>query len=188
MANADNLLPDERLELARLLNKLEGSPYDPASHVVRIVDATEGDTGAMDDAARRESESDDPTMVHHLKIASASDFGRSPGVASNDDDDRQDHDEHLRPDDDDDDDMDLNMGASRGGDFGGFFHRAFSAGRGSSSPIGGFRYFSSSSGGSFGGAFGGDSGGKEFGYGGRHHGGNVSGVGEEDHKVECNQM
>ncbi len=179
-ANADNLLPNERVELARLLNKLEGKSYDPACHVVRVVDAIDGDTDAMDDAARAGGESDDPTMVHHLEVASASDFGRSVGVASHDDDDGQHHDEHLRP----NDDEDANMDAGRGGDFGDFFHRAFGAGRGSSSSSGGgFRYFSSSSGSAFGETFGGDSGG--FGYGG---GGNVGGLGEEDHKVECNQM
>lgn len=134
----------------------------------------------MDDAASVGRKSDDPTMVHHLEIASASDFGRPAGIPSHDDDERQDHDEHLRP------DEDSNMGASRGGDFGDFFQRAFAAGRGSPSPSsGGFRYFSSSSGGSFGGTFGGDLGAGGFGYGG---GGDVGGLGEEDHKVECNQM
>jgi hypothetical protein len=166
-ANADNLLPEERVELARLLDKLEGRSsssrgYDPSSGRGRGV-------VGKDDGA---------TAVHRLEVASASDFGRpaaaSPSAPGGD---HRDHDEHLHMDDDDEREA---GGNEAGGDLGDFFQRAFAGGRGPSTP--GFRYFSSSTG-----AFGGGGG---FGYGGHRHGGGGGGGGgeEEDHKVECNQM
>jgi len=168
-ANADNLLPEERVELARLLNKLEGRSS-----------SSRGDDHPSSGRGRGRGrgvagKDDGATAVHRLEVASASDFGR-PAAAptSAPGGDHRDHDEHLRMD-DDDDGREVG-GDDAGGDIGDFFQRAFAgAGRGPSPP--GFRYFSSSTG-----AFGGGGG---FGYGGRRHGG---GGEEEDHKVECNQM
>jgi hypothetical protein len=151
------------VELARLLNKLEGrSPRDDPA-------ARGGGVGGGKDGGGT-------AVVRRLEVASASDFGRP--AAPEPGDDHRDHDGHLRPDDDDEGASDV------GADLGDFFHRAFAGagGRGPSSPgMGGFRYFSSPTSG-----VGGAGGWGGFGYGGRRQGG--GGGEEDDHKVECNQM
>lgn len=187
--NADNLSPEERVELARLLSKLDGSE-DPTSHVIHGAADTSHDNGDntataawKEESSVENSEPRSSKMVQHLAVASASDFGQSP-----DSDNEQDTGHH------DDDDTDGGQGNNFGAteDVSEFFQRAFTGGNGQRAggfggPFGlggtgggggGFHYFSSSNNGG-----GGRSG---FGYsGGHHHGG---GGEEEDHKVECNQM
>ncbi|KAL7539022.1 hypothetical protein ACHAXR_008971 [Thalassiosira sp. AJA248-18] len=177
VVNAKNLSPEERVELARLLNKLEGggSEADPTLNVIHSSGGSSDDGGT---AGSKGKES-----IHHLAMASASDFGRST-----ESDDHDLHDEHLRHDEDNHQGS-HNMphhGFRATEDVSEFFQRAFNGGSGRSSggfggPFGlgggggggGFHYFSSSGSGAGGGA--------GFGYNG-HHGE------EEDHKVECNQM
>ena len=146
---SSNLSPQERVDLARLLNKLEGNTDDIAKDVA--VSSDETITG----------EDDHQEKVHHLKISSASDFGRATDSSVNNHGD----DEHLRH---DEDDVNMPHGFRSSEDVSDFVHRAF-AGR--TGPFGGtsfgFSTFTSSGGG---------------GYGYNGHGE------EEDHKVECNQM
>ncbi len=174
--NAANLSPEERMELARLLCKLEGRNDDPTRDIVHS-SSINGDATVTADGIFEGGE-DESDLVHFLSVASASDFGNSNTAY----DDHYDHDEHLRHDDDED-----GVGGngvhhqSHHQDISDFFRRAFTAGR-ASSPFGfggttsgggsggGFHYFSSGSGGR--------------GYGGERE----EEAEEEDHKVECNQM
>ena len=173
--NAANLTPAERVELARLLSKLEGRNDDPTVGIVHSSSRVDGDatttTTTVDDDVESGGMND---TVHYLSMASASDFGQSTTTY----DDHTDHDEHLRHDDEED-------GGGHHGmhhhhhhhqDVSDFFRRAFTGAGRSSSPFGGtggFHYFSSGTDGS-------------RGYGYNNHGG--AGGEEEDHKVECNQM
>mmetsp|Transcript_23581 Transcript_23581/g.44824 ORF Transcript_23581/g.44824 Transcript_23581/m.44824 type:complete len:440 (+) Transcript_23581:507-1826(+) len=134
-ANVENLSPEERVELARLLSKLEGAE-DPTRNVVRAASSN-----AVDDVGAKEEEA-----VHDLEMASASDFGSSV-------DSQADH--------DDDDDARRRMPHGFGSteDVGDFFQRAFG---GRSQGFGGgngFHYFSS--GGGNGGGYGYHGGGRE---------------------------
>ena len=142
--NTNNLSPQERVELAKLLSKLEGKE-DPTTDVIKVWEEGEN----KDDTDGSEEKS----PIHRLSVSSASQFGKSP--TSNDDDE-----EHLHNDDDE----------GHHGGMHGFFHRAFHGGGGrshtsgfggpfgfgASSSGGGFRYYSSSSGGSRGGPVYGD--------------------------------
>ena len=147
------------MELAKLLSKLEGVD-DPMGDVVSTrASLDHGDATMSDDDGGKEGE--DGLEVHRRSTASAADFGQS----SASDDHDHDHEEHLHHDDD------HHHGGQMPHDAGDFFRRAFSGGPfGAGGGGGGFHYFSSSGGG-FGHGYGG---------GGRH--------GEEDHRVECNQM
>jgi DnaJ-class molecular chaperone len=169
--NVQNLLPAERVELARLLSKLEGgNNYSDTiiQHVIRrhedVEDTTiDNDNNTTTKSAirrRREDDVDDTTEIHHLEISSVADFSRA---ATNDQQQKQ------QLDDEDEDNLDELSHRSRGSNVSDFFQRAFGSGGGG----GGFRYFSSSSSSGVGG-FGHDDGGQEG--------------EEEDHKVECNQM
>ncbi|KAL7541974.1 hypothetical protein ACHAWF_012903, partial [Thalassiosira exigua] len=143
-ADAERLSPAERVELARLLAKLEGGE-DPSTSAVQD-DATETG-GAKDGEAKEGDEGEgEDDAVRRLSPASASDFGKS------DDGDRS-RDEHLPHEDDEED-------AGRGHQHrhaSEFFRQAFGGGGrpaggfGFSSSFGdgggGFRYYSSSSGG-----------------------------------------
>jgi DnaJ-class molecular chaperone len=126
--NSNNLTDEEKLELGRLLHKLEGIE-DPTI----IIESNSTEHG-----------------VNYLEPASASDFGRNTEEAIQD--------EHLQHEED-----------LHSNDLNDFFQRAFH-GRGASSfggfNNGGFHYFSSS--------------GRGFGYGQQG--------GDDEHKVECNQM
>ncbi|KAL3792566.1 hypothetical protein HJC23_005536 [Cyclotella cryptica] len=143
--NPNRLTDMERMELARLLHKLEGKE-DP-SIVVKSNNSTttEGNKYPTEDA-----------NILYLEPALASDFGSSHPTENND------HDEHLRHEDDD-----SHSHGFHTNDLNDFFQRAF-GGRtyGSSFGSSGFHYFSS--------------GGRGFGYDAES--------GEDDHKVECNQM
>ena len=157
---ANNLSPEERVELARLLCKLEGRSDDPAKDIVHSGSVHDEEGGGGEGAMNND-------QVHHLAMASASDFGHSNTVYD-------DHDEHLRHDDDDEEDDSRRGIHHHHQDVSDFFRRAFTAGR-SSSPFGfggassGTAYFSS---------------GSSSATAGRGFGGEE----EEDHKVECNQM
>jgi len=165
--NADNLSPEERVELARLLSKLEGS-NDPTKNVVRMSDG-DGDATPMNKPGTGENES-----IHHLSMASASDFGSSTNPDDHHDDEQLHHDE-----DGGGNQMPHGFGSTE--NVGDFFQRAFNgrshaAGGGFGGPFGlgggtggGFQHFSS--------------GGGRSGYGNQNGGGE-----EEDHKVECHQM
>lgn len=146
---ASNLDMDERRELARLLKKLEGRN----DHSI--------------------NEYDENAPVHHLSVASASDFGR----ASSTDHDNVHDDEHLRP----DEDIETNVqhGFRNSEDVHDFFQRAFTGrthgfggGPFGSNSGGTFHYFSSSGGGGFGPS-------PFF---------NEQQRSDDEHKVECNQM
>ena len=133
-----NLSPQERVDLARLLNKLEGNTDDIAKDIVVSSDET------------ITQDKDDQKSVHHLVISSVSEFGRTTDSSVNNHGD----DEHLRH----DEDYDVNMphGFRSTEDVSDFVHRAF-AGR--TGPFGGtsfgFSTFTSSSGGGGGGGGGG---------------------------------
>jgi len=142
--NAANLSPEERVELARLLSKLEGRSDDPTVGIVHSSSRVDGDatttTTTVDDDVESGGMND---TVHYLSMASASDFGQSTTTY----DDHTDHDEHLRHDDEED-------GGGHHGmhhhhhhqDVSDFFRRAFTGAGRSSSPFGGtggFHYFSS---------------------------------------------
>ena len=145
--NTNNLSPQERVELAKLLSKLEGKE-DPTADVIKVWE--EGEKKDDVDAIEEKS------PIHRLSVSSASQFGQSP--TSNIDDDNE---EHLHNDDDDE---------GHHGGMNGFFHRAFHGnggrshasgfggpfGFGTSTSGGGFRYYSSTSGGSRGGPVYGD--------------------------------
>ena len=136
--NTNNLTPHERVELARLLSKLEGKE-DPTTDVIKVWE--EGESNNVNTDANGES------VVHRLSISSASEFGRS-SFGHND----ASHDDHLH---EDDEEEEHHRGMHN------FFHRAFHGGSGrshsssgfggpfgfggaSTSPGGGFRYYSSS--------------------------------------------
>jgi len=126
-----NLSPQERVDLARLLNKLEGNTDDIAKDVVRSDDD-------IDDGDETTTEEE---RVHHLDMSSVSEFGRTTDSSVNNHGD----DEHLLH---DEDDYDANMphGFRSSEDVSDFVHRAF-AGR--TGPFGGtsfgFSTFTSSS-------------------------------------------
>jgi hypothetical protein len=148
--NPNKLTDMERMELARLLHKLEGKE-DPSL----IVKSNNGITSEGNNHPKQEAD------IHYLEPASASDFGTSHPPETID------HDEHLRHEEDD-----SHSNGFHTNDLNDFFQKAFT-GRAYGSSFGsfgngggGFHYFSS--------------GGKGFGYNGQS--------GEEDHKVECNQM
>jgi len=127
-----NLSPQERVDLARLLNKLEGNTDDIANDVI----------SSEDD---RDESTTDEERVHHLDMSSVSEFGRTTDSSVNNHGD----DEHLRH---DEDDVNMPHGFRSGEDVSNFVHRAF-AGR--TGPFGGtsfgFSTFtSSSSGGGYG--------------------------------------
>ena len=163
-----NLSPEERVELAKLLSKLEGKD-DPTTDVMKVLDGNS--SSKSEDTDRQGGKGDKSSFVHRLVVSSASEFGRS---SSNDDgndyDDADHHDEYLQ----DLHEEDVHNHHPRG-HMHDFFQRAFhGGGRSFSGPFGfgtssggGFRYFSSSS--------------------GNRHGGPVYGE-EDDHQVECNQM
>ncbi len=168
-----NLSPEERVELAKLLSKLEGKD-DPTTDVMKVLD--EDLSSNSDDADKQSEKGDKSSFVHRLVVSSASEFGRS---SSNDDgndyDNADHHDEYLQ----DLHEEDVHNHHPRG-HMHDFFQRAFHGGGrshgftgpfgfGSTSSGGGFRYFSSSS------------------SSGNRHGGPVYGE-EDDHQVECNQM
>ena len=167
--NVQNLLPNERVQLARLLSKLEGinNSDNIIKHVIRrhedVEDTIDNDNTITESTIRRrlEDDVDDTTvMIHHLEISSVADFGRA---ATNDQQKQQQDDDNL--------DELSHRGRSNNG-LGDFFQRAFANSGGGLGGGGGFRYFSSSSS---------SSGGRGFGYDGVQEE-------EEDHKVECNQM
>ncbi|KAK1736871.1 DnaJ domain-containing protein [Skeletonema marinoi] len=136
--DTNNLTAQERVELARLLSKLEGKE-DPTTDVIKVWE--EGDANNADKDVNGES------FVHRLSVSSVSEFGRS-AFENND----ADHDDHLHQ---DDEEEEHHRGMNN------FFHRAFHGGGrsshssgfsgpfgfgGASSSGGGFRYYSSSSG------------------------------------------
>ncbi len=137
--NTKNLSAQERVELARLLSKLEGKE-DPTTDVIKVWEGGANNDTDVNGEGKK-------SFVHRLSVSSASEFGRSS--SSNDD---ADHDEHLH---EDDEEEQHHRGMNN------FFHRAFHGGRsqhssGFSGPFGfggattsggGFRYYSSSSGG-----------------------------------------
>lgn len=148
--NTKNLTAQERVELARLLSKLEGKD-DPTTDIIKVwEEGSEANTNDHDADGNGET-------VHRLSISSASEFGRS-SFENND----TGHDDHLHEDDEEEHHRGMNN----------FFHRAFHGGSGrshssgfsgpfgfgsaSSSPGGGFYYSSSSMGGRRGGPVYGD--------------------------------
>ena len=129
-----NLSPQERVDLARLLNKLEGNTDDIAKDVVVSSD---------DDRDEKKTEEE---SVHHLVHSHASDFGRTTDSSVNNHGD----DDHLRH---DDEDYDVNMphGFRSSEDVSDFVHRAFAGRTGGFPSSFGFSTFtSSSSGGGYG--------------------------------------
>ena len=189
--NVDNLCPRERVELARLLSKLEGNMVDPTINVVRHCtngSTNKNDNGGGDDetmteatatAAAAASTNNETGGIHRLNLASVSDFGRMSSTDNNHNDDTDD--EYLRH---DDEEIGGNHSMPRGfrstDDVTDFVHRAFtgrSGGFGGGGPFGfGFSTYGSST------SYSGDGGGGYY----NNYGG---GYGEEeDHKVECNQM
>lgn len=134
----ENLNDEERIELARLLCKLEGKD-DPTVVV--------GEDGMPTDVSGDNSNSGEE--VNYLAVASGSDFGTSHTA---DDHDTVDHDEHLRHDEDEEHEAHFPPGFRGSEDLSDFFQRAF-AGRSHSSFGGGgsgFHYFSSGGGRGFG--------------------------------------
>ena len=145
--NVQNLLPNERVELARLLSKLEGGNSETIiKHVIRheedAEDIIDSDNKITDSTIRRrlEDDVDDTTvMIHHLEMSSVADFGRAATI---------DQQQQQQVDDEDyDDNLDELSHRSRSSNVSDFFQRAFVSGGGG----GGFRYFSSSSSSSSGG-------------------------------------
>ena len=171
--NTKNLSPEERVELARLLSKLEGKE-DPTTDVVKVLNGK--DDASNNDIVGENKNKGKESIVHRLVVSSASEFGRK----GNEND--ADHDEHLHHQEDDE----IEEYHNRRGHVHDFFQRAFHHGERSShsgftGPFGfGFggtsfgggsvRYFSSSSSSSSG-----------------RRGGPVYGE-EDDHQVECSQM
>jgi hypothetical protein len=162
--NTKNLSAQERVELARLLSKLEGKK-DPTTDVIQVWDG-----GANNDTD--DNGEGGKAFVHRLSVSSASEFGRSH--SSYDD---ADHDAHLHQDEDDEE-----VGHHHRGMNNNFFYRAFHGGRshssefsgpfgfgGGTTPGGGFRYYSSSS-------------------GDRSRGGPVYGDEDGHNDVQCQQM
>jgi len=129
-----NLSPQERVDLARLLNKLEGNTDDIAKDVVRSDDD-------IDDGDETTTEEE---RVHHLDMSSVSEFGRTTDSSVNNHGD----DEHLRH---DEDDVNMPHGFRSSEDVSDFVHRAFAGRTGGFPSSFGFSTFtSSSSGGGYG--------------------------------------
>jgi len=127
-----NLSPQERVDLARLLNKLEGNTDDIAKDVVVSSD---------DDRDEKKTEEE---RVHHLDMSSVSEFGRTTDSSVNNHGD----DEHLRH---DEDDVNMPHGFRSSEDVSDFVHRAFAGRTGGFPSSFGFSTFtSSSSGGGYG--------------------------------------
>jgi hypothetical protein len=85
--DAEHLFPEERLELALLLCKLEGKSADTISkHVVRH------DVENADEDVKRTVREGKKAMTHHLEISSAANYGR-PAAGTMSDEDQHDLDE-----------------------------------------------------------------------------------------------
>ena len=135
-AKKSNLSPQERVDLARLLNKLKGSKDDIAKDVVVSSDDI--------DDYRDKTTTEEGEKVHHLVMSSASHFGSSTTSSVNDHGD----DEHLRH---DDEDVNMPHGFRSSEDVSDFVHRAFAGRTGGFPSSFGFSTFtSSSSGGGYG--------------------------------------